>query len=182
MHPLKSNNHHLRNRAPHFVVPFAQRKHDDWKTMGILENHTADLADHEALCAQAAGLHALGYNCAQCVACTLAPFVGANADTLFRATEALGGGMGGFTETCGALSGGIVVLGLANSNGTADPTSKPATYALARELVDAFRAETDATLCCDIKGAADATPSPKCPDCIARGVRQTATILGRLRA
>lgn len=137
------------------------------------------LSDHEGLAAYAAELHAKGFNCAQCVACTLAPFVQADFDTCFRATEGLGGGLGGFTETCGALSGGAVVLSFFNSNGSDNPTSKPATYALVRELADAFRAETGATLCCDIKGAATPAPSPHCPNCISRSIRLTAEILKR---
>lgn len=141
-----------------------------------------DLSAPEQLAAHAAELHARGFNCAQCVACTLAPFVQTDADTCFRATEGLGGGLGGFTETCGALLGGAFVLGLANSAGYENPVSKPATYALVRELAEAFRTETGATLCCDIKGAASPAPSPNCPACIERGVRLTASVLERMQA
>ena len=141
-----------------------------------------ELQNIEALTARAAELHAKGYNCAQSVACTLAPFVGAGFDTCFRATEALGGGMGCFKETCGALSGAMVILGFANSNGSADPTSKPSTYRLARRLEEGFRTGAGATLCCDIKGVADATPSPNCPGAIDLAIKLAATILVELSA
>ena len=85
---------------------------------------TEEAFDRKALADRALAMHGRNFNCAQCVACTLAPFVGADEDFVFRATEALGGGMGGFTETCGAISGGEVIIGLACSNGSDNPTSK----------------------------------------------------------
>ncbi len=54
--------------------------------------------------AQAAEYHARGFNCAQAVACTLAPAVGLDPQVAFTLTEGFGAGMGGMTETCGAIS------------------------------------------------------------------------------
>ena len=70
------------------------------------------LPDREELERRALELHGKKYNCAQSVACTFAPFVGADEDACFRATEGLGAGMGGFTETCGAVTGAAVVIGM----------------------------------------------------------------------
>lgn len=39
--------------------------------------------------------HNKGYNCAQAVACTYCDLVGMDEETMFKATEALGLGMGG---------------------------------------------------------------------------------------
>ena len=50
--------------------------------------------------AQAAEYHARGFNCAQAVACTLAPAVGLDPQVAFTLTEGFGAGMGGMTETC----------------------------------------------------------------------------------
>ena len=83
--------------------------------------------DREALGRRALELHGMKYNCAQAVACTLAPLIGADEELCFRAAEGLGGGMGGLTETCGAVSGAAMAIGLANSNGQDDRTSKQAT-------------------------------------------------------
>ena len=55
--------------------------------------------DREALGRRALELHGMKYNCAQAVACTLAPLIGADEELCFRAAEGLGGGMGGLTET-----------------------------------------------------------------------------------
>lgn len=64
---------------------------------------TAQL-DITACQAQAAEYHARGFNCAQAVACTLAPAVGLDPQVAFTLTEGFGAGMGGMTETCGAIS------------------------------------------------------------------------------
>ena len=42
--------------------------------------------------------HNKGYNCAQAVACTYCDLVGMDEETMFKATEALGLGMGGMKE------------------------------------------------------------------------------------
>ena len=105
---------------------------------------TEEAFDRKALADRALAMHGRNFNCAQCVACTLAPFVGADKDFVFRATEALGGGMGGFTETCGAISGGEVTHRVSHcSNGSDNPTSKQDTYAWAHKLVDNFRARVE---------------------------------------
>ncbi|MDO5043654.1 MAG: C-GCAxxG-C-C family protein [Slackia sp.] len=126
--------------------------------------------DREALAEHALKLHARNFNCAQCVTCTLAPFVRIDADTAFRATEGLGGGFGGFTETCGAIAGGAVVAGLARSNGYDDPTSKQGTYALSKQLVDRFRERIGSTLCKEIKAADGGEPLCACDECIVEGL------------
>ena len=56
--------------------------------------------------------HTKGYNCAQAVACTYCDLVGMDEETMFKATEALGLGMGGMEGTCGALTGACVVAGM----------------------------------------------------------------------
>ena len=74
----------------------------------------------DELAARAVALRAeLGYNCAQAVACALAPEIGADAEACYVLSEGFGGGMGGHTETCGAISGGVMALGQVSSGGTA---------------------------------------------------------------
>ena len=102
--------------------------------MTIEDPRTRNPFDREALARRALELHGMKYNCAQAVACTLAPLIGADEELCFRAAEGLGGGMGGLTETCGAVSGAAMAIGLANSNGQDDRTSKQATYRIVRKL------------------------------------------------
>lgn len=138
--------------------------------------------DRDALAARALDLHARGYNCAQSVACVLAPFVGADEDACFRATEGFGAGMGGLTETCGAISGGVTAIGIARSNGASDPTSKAATYRIVRQLVGRFREQNGATLCGDLKGIATKRPLRSCDGCIEDALAITIDLLEELRA
>ncbi|WP_080802731.1 C-GCAxxG-C-C family protein [Arabiibacter massiliensis] len=138
--------------------------------------------DREALAARAIELRYRNFNCAQAVACALAPLVGADEDVCFRASEAFGGGMGGHTETCGAISGGALALGLANSNGMADPSSKQATYALVARLVARFREQNGSTICADLRGEPAGTPLRSCDGCIEDALVWTLDLIEELRA
>ena len=60
---------------------------------------------------QAAQFHAMGYNCAQSVACAFADKVDLDKVALFKVTEGLGLGMGGMNGTCGAISAAAVLAG-----------------------------------------------------------------------
>ena len=50
--------------------------------------------DHDACKTQAMAYLEQGFNCAQAVACTLAPAIGLDVDQTFRLMEGFGGGMG----------------------------------------------------------------------------------------
>ena len=126
--------------------------------MTIEDPRTRNPFDREALARRALELHGMKYNCAQAVACTLAPLIGADEELCFRAAEGLGGGMGGLTETCGAVSGAAMAIGLANSNGQDDRTSKQATYRIVRKLVSDFREQNGSTLCPELKGSRPSSP------------------------
>ncbi|MGI6590521.1 MAG: C-GCAxxG-C-C family protein [Eggerthellaceae bacterium] len=126
---------------------------------------------------RALAMHARGYNCAQCVACALADYTDADADTLFRLMEGFGGGMGGFTETCGAISGGIAVLGNRLSGGMDHPHTKGDTYQFARELVSRFREQNGSTLCPELKGLTGGPVLRSCDGCIVDAVDLTLDLL-----
>lgn len=121
----------------------------------------------DACQAQAAEYHQRGFNCAQAVACTLAPAIDADVDQVFRLMEGFGGGMGGFSQTCGAISGGVMAAGWVKSTGPDNPTSKRHTYKLAREICARFKAANGTTNCAVLKGiGSDAGPIRSCPGCI----------------
>lgn len=139
----------------------------------------------DELAARAVALRAeLGYNCAQAVACALAPEIGADAEACYVLSEGFGGGMGGHTETCGAISGGVMALGQVSSGGTAlSGTTKKRTYELTRELVERFGAKNGSTICCELKGAGcEHGPLRSCPGCIEDAVKITAEIIARQNA
>ena len=102
---------------------------------------TAQL-DITACQAQAAEYHARGFNCAQAVACTLAPAVGLDPQVAFTLTEGFGAGMGGMTETCGAISGAVAIMGFVMSDGMENPKTKGQTYKLSREIAKRLKRRT----------------------------------------
>lgn len=116
---------------------------------------------------EAARLHEMGYNCAQSVVCAMAPAIDLDADGAFVLAEGFGAGMGGMTETCGAISGGIMALGQAVSSGFDAPGSKGATYRLARAYCESFRSRNGSTVCRELKGVgSEAGPLRSCAGCI----------------
>ncbi|WP_437437292.1 C-GCAxxG-C-C family (seleno)protein [Senegalimassilia anaerobia] len=80
--------------------------------------------DHDACKTQAMAYLEQGFNCAQAVACTLAPAIGLDVDQTFRLMEGFGGGMGGYTETCGAVSGAVMATGWVKSAGSETPSAR----------------------------------------------------------
>ena len=135
--------------------------------MTLAKNIDADALDRDQLKAVAADYHAQGFNCAQAVACALAPVLDMDADLAFRMTEGFGAGMGGMTETCGAISGAVVAFGMANSHGMEDPTSKGGTYKLSKQLAARFKEKNGTTVCRELKGIGSAEgPRRSCPGCI----------------
>ena len=64
-------------------------------------------------CALAHQYHQQGYSCAQSVAGAFSDLIGWEPERLFAAAGSFGGGVGGsHEELCGAVSGGLLVLGL----------------------------------------------------------------------
>ena len=97
--------------------------------------------------------HRKGYNCAQSVACAYCDLVGLDEQSVFRATEAFGLGMGGMQATCGAVSGAVMLAGLKNSCGELEaPVSKGKTYQISKQLVEAFQKKNGSLVCKELKG------------------------------
>lgn len=116
---------------------------------------------------QAMELHNKGFNCAQAVAMPYAAEFGLEPRLVARAMEGFGAGMGGRTQTCGALSGVIFLAGLKNSDGNLEaPASKQATYAIAADLCEKFKAECGSTVCQEIKDL----EKRSCNECIRYGI------------
>lgn len=117
--------------------------------------------------AQAAEYHGRGFNCAQAVVCALAPAVGLDPETAFTLTEGFGAGMGGMTETCGAISGAVAIMSYVMSEGMDNPTTKGRTYGLSRKIAKAFQDKNSTTICGVLKGiGSDNGPVRSCPGCI----------------
>jgi C_GCAxxG_C_C family probable redox protein len=100
--------------------------------------------------------HTSGFGCAQSVASVFAEELGIDEVTAQKVALGLGGGIGRQGEICGALSGGVLVLGMKygvnNMDGEANKTVKNNIYDLDQKLVSQFRERTGAIHCNDILG------------------------------
>ena len=127
---------------------------------------------------QAAQFHAMGYNCAQSVACAFADKVDLDKVALFKVTEGLGLGMGGMNGTCGAISAAAVLAGLKDSTGDLElANSKAVSYKDARECIARFLEKNQSVVCEEIKGVGTGTVLRSCNGCIKDAVVLAGKIL-----
>lgn len=125
---------------------------------------------------KAAELHNSGYNCCQAVACAFAQKLGFDEETLFKASEGFGLGMGAMNCTCGAVSGAVMLAGLKNSGGTSQRT-KAATYKLATKIIDEFKNKNQSVICRELKGADTGKVLRSCSGCIEDAVKIAEEVL-----
>ena len=89
-----------------------------------------------------------GYNCAQAVLYSFSPQLGFDRDTALKLACGFGAGMARKQGTCGAVTGGIIALGLKYGRGESqDPAATEATYAKVRELVWQFESKHGTSNC-----------------------------------
>ena len=114
--------------------------------------------------------HNQGYNCAQAVALPFCEEMGLGTALVKKATEGFGAGMGGRTQTCGALSGAVFVAGMLNADAT-NPASKMDTYKVCGKMSEEFVAHCGSGVCEVIKGLTGGEMLCSCNECIACGVK-----------
>ena len=102
---------------------------------------------------RAHGLFRQGFNCSQAVLAAYAPGLGLERDKAFRLAQSFGAGMARLGETCGAVTGALMVIGLKYGKVRAkDDASKEKTYRLVREFMDRFRAKHGSLRCRTLLG------------------------------
>jgi C_GCAxxG_C_C family probable redox protein len=101
-----------------------------------------------------------GYNCAQAVLYAYGPELGLAAETALKVATGLGAGMGRRGEVCGAVTGGILALGLRHGRGgQQDRSATEQTYQKTQELMTRFEERQGSCLCrvlldgCDLRTA-----------------------------
>ena len=111
--------------------------------------------------------HDRNYNCCQSVACAYCDLIGVDEETMFKAGEAFGLGMGCTNGTCGAIAGAVLLAGFKNSTGNLEhPDSKASTYKLSAAILKEFEDKNGATACRDLKGIGTGKVLLSCPGCI----------------
>ena len=120
---------------------------------------------------KAVALHNQGFNCAQSVLLAFADDIDMDREQAFRISEGFGFGMGFGVSTCGALSGAMMLAGLANSDGNMEqPGSKRSTYQLDKQMHEMFVETAGSYICRELKGKGTGSPLYSCEDCIRLGV------------
>ena len=91
---------------------------------------------------------AQGYNCAQSVVYSFCDDLRLDKNSALKMACGFGAGMGRKQEVCGAVTGGILVIGAKYGRGeNDDPSATEQTYAKARELMDRFSGRRGTFLC-----------------------------------
>ena len=100
-----------------------------------------------------AGTHAVekllqGYNCAQAVLHANCTKLGFPHDTALQLACGFGAGMGRTEEVCGAVTGGVIALGLRYGRGEAEDDAKTEeTYERTRAFMERFAARHGSVIC-----------------------------------
>ncbi len=90
-----------------------------------------------------------GYNCAQSVLSVFAEDLGISKDTCLKLASPFGSGIAYMQETCGAVSGALMAIGLKYGRGK-DGTieDKELAYDMSRHFIEEFKKTTCGTVCC----------------------------------
>jgi C_GCAxxG_C_C family probable redox protein len=103
-------------------------------------------------------MHLQGFNCSQAVFSTLAEPLGFDRRLALKIASPFGGGIGRTGETCGAISGALMALGLQSGYYEPDPQAKDRVYALTREFMRRFQERYGALACKSLIGFDLSTP------------------------
>lgn len=108
---------------------------------------------------EAVSRFAEGYSCSQAVASAFAGDYGLTDEQALKVASGFGGGMGQTGGACGAISGAVIVLGLAyGATSPKDAATKAKTYGLVQEFVAEFSRRHGAVACPALLGCDLATP------------------------
>jgi len=113
-----------------------------------------DLKVKNAVCC-----HKDGFNCAQAVFSTYAKELGIDHTTALKVSAAFGGGISRRGETCGAVTGALMVIGFrAGQIYAEDKAAKERTYELGKEFMKKFKLRNNLLLCRELLGHDISTP------------------------
>lgn len=94
-----------------------------------------------------------GFNCSQAVFSTYCQEYGLEVETALKIACGFGAGVGCLGETCGAVSGALMTIGLKYGKYRAeDHPSKEKTYALVKEFISRFEKKNGSIRCKDLLG------------------------------
>jgi C_GCAxxG_C_C family probable redox protein len=102
---------------------------------------------------------AQGFNCSQSVFFSLCSGERVPAKVLLRIASPFGAGIGRTAGTCGAVTGGVMAIGLRHGHANArDQKKKEAVYRMTQKFVDRFLARNGTIICKELLGCDLSTP------------------------
>jgi len=108
---------------------------------------------------QALSLFQEGYLCSQSILMSYAPQFDLNPELAARLAAPFGGGVARRGETCGAVNGAIMVLGLTLGHSSAeDEDSKERTYRMVDEFINQFQGRNGTIRCNELLDCDISTP------------------------
>jgi C_GCAxxG_C_C family probable redox protein len=126
-------------------------------------------------------LAAKGFHCSEVLLFMGLEAQGKTDPDLIRAVSGLAGGMGFSGETCGALTGGVCLLGLYAGRGSSEESSDPALNIMINELVEWFSKKFGESyggiLCRDITEDDPGKQPSRCPRIVASVHKKVKSLL-----
>jgi C_GCAxxG_C_C family probable redox protein len=108
---------------------------------------------------QAQSLFSAGYLCSQSILLTYAPLFGLGPDYAAKIAAPFGGGVARRGETCGAVNGAFMVLGLKFGHISADDlVSKENSYRMIEQFISLFQTRNGSIRCKELLGCDISTP------------------------
>jgi C_GCAxxG_C_C family probable redox protein len=91
------------------------------------------------------------FNCAQTVFSLFAPELGIDEKTALKIASGFGGGMN-CAETCGAVTGAYMVIGMKHGHSTSNPDEKANTKMLVKKFNEKFKEMHQSLICKQLTG------------------------------
>lgn len=103
-----------------------------------------------------------GFSCSQAIFSTYAEQLGLDKQTALKISGTFGGGMAAMGDTCGAVTGAFMVIGLkCGKSKPDDDDAKQKSYSLCRNFVEKFKARHGSIVCRELAGCDISTPEGK---------------------
>lgn len=100
-----------------------------------------------------------GFICSQAVLSAYSVQLGLDCDTALKIADDFGGGMGRMGETCGAVTGAFMVIGLKHGRtAVEDVQAHETTYGLVNEFVRRFKSRNGSVVCRELLSCDISTP------------------------
>ena len=97
------------------------------------------------------------FNCAQTVFSLFAEDLGLDEKTALKIASGFGGGMA-CAETCGAVTGAYMVIGMKHGHDVSDPEKKANTKELIKKFNQKFKEKHESLICKELTGYDISTP------------------------